>query len=185
MNISKKRYVIYSALVGGYDEIMQPMVVDDRFDYVLFSNDIKDDRVGVWQIHPIFYYNEDNTRICRYVKTHPDDLLKGYEFSIWMDASMQICTSLVYERAIELYNNKIAISSMWHPFRNCIYDEAFAVMHGMVEHESVVVKWCRKLRKENYPQNNGLCETGFLYRKHTGFIKLFNNKYFCLCFCCL
>lgn len=175
MNAQPKKYAIYTAMVGGYDEIMQPMVVDDRFDYILFSNDIKEDRVGVWQMRPIAYTNPDNTRICRYVKTHPEELLQGYEFSIWMDASMQICTSFVYERAIELYNSEIQIASMWHPVRNCIYEEAFAVMHGMVERESVVVKWCHKLRKENYPQHNGLCETGFLFRKHTTLVQQFNN----------
>lgn len=170
-----QKYVIYTAIVGGYDNVMQPKVVDSRFDYVLFSNDIKEKTIGVWQVHPIEYHNVDNTRISRYVKTHPEELLQGYEFSIWMDASMQICTSFVYERAIELYNGEIQISSMWHPVRKCIYEEAFAVVHGMVEHESVVVKWCHKLRRENYPQNNGLCETGFLYRIHTNLVKKFNN----------
>lgn len=175
MNMQSKKYAIYTAMVGGYDEIMQPMVVDDRFDYILFSNDIKEDRVGVWQVRPIAYNNPDNTRICRYVKTHPEELLPGYDASVWMDASMQICTSFVYERAIKLSQSNIPISSMWHPVRKCIYEEAFAVVHGMVEHESVVVRWCHKLRKENYPQHNGLCETGFLYRKHTNLVKRFNN----------
>ena len=175
MSITKSEYVIFTALVGKYDEIKQPLVVDGRFDYILFSNDIKEPRVGVWQIKPILFHNEDNTRVCRYVKTHPDELLSAYKFSIWMDASMQICTSFVYERAIELSNSKIQISSMWHPIRKCIYEEAFAVMHGMVEHESVVVKWCHKLRRENYPQDNGLCETGFLYRKHTTLVQQFNK----------
>ena len=171
-----KKYVIYTAIVGsGYDNVMQPKVVDRRFDYILFSNDIKEKTIGVWNVRPIEYNIIDNTRISRYIKTHPEELLQGYEFSIWMDASMQICTSFVYERAIELYNSEMQIASMWHPVRNCIYEEAFAVMHGMVERESVVVKWCHKLRKENYPQHNGLCETGFLFRKHTTLVQQFNN----------
>ena len=40
MNIQSKKYAIYTAMVGGYDEIMQSKVVDDRFDYILFSNDM-------------------------------------------------------------------------------------------------------------------------------------------------
>ena len=62
MNKQPKKYVIYTAMVGGYDEIMQPMVVDDRFDYILFSNDIKEDRVGVWQVLPIAYSNIINNK---------------------------------------------------------------------------------------------------------------------------
>lgn len=163
-----KKYVIYSAMVGGYDDILQPLVVDNRFDYILFCNEIKQDRVGVWQIRRIDYYNPDNTRICRYVKTHPHELVQGYDFSIWMDSNVQICTQYVYDHAIDLYNQGVQVASMWHPVRNCIYQEAFAVVNMMVEHEAVVVDWCHKLREANYPRENGLCETAVMYRVHYG-----------------
>lgn len=166
MNMQSRKYVIYTAMVGGYDEFMQPKVVDDRFDYILFSNDIKEERVGVWQVRPIEYTNLDNTRICRYVKTHPEELLPGYEFSIWMDSNIRIMTSYVYERALELYDQGMLIASMCHPERDCIYDEAFEVMYLRFEKENTVVDWCHKLRKENYPKHNGLYETGVMFRKH-------------------
>lgn len=163
----QKRYVIYSAMVGAYDDILQPKVVDERFDYILFCNEIKEKRVGVWEVRPIAYHNDDNTRICRYVKTHPEELLPGYEVSIWMDSNVQILTDYFYKRVIELDEQGVLISSMWHPVRNCIYAEAFAVVNMMVEHEDVVVDWCHHLRKEKYPRNIGLFETCVLYRRHT------------------
>ena len=162
-----KPYVIYSAMVGGYDQILQPLAVDDRFDFVLFTNEVADPNVGVWQIRPIEYHNKDNTRICRYVKTHPEILLPEYEASVWMDMNVLIKTQYLYDRVAQLLEDGVEVSSMCHPSRSCIYDEAFAVMHMRVEHESVVLKWCRHLRKENYPVNNGLCETNVLFRKHT------------------
>lgn len=174
MNNQPKKYVIYTAMVGGYDEIMQPKVVDDRFDYILFSNDIKEDRIGIWQVRPIEYTNPDNTRICRYVKTHPEELLHGYEFSIWMDSNIRIMTSYVYERAFELYDQGTLIASMCHPERDCIYDEAFEVMYIRYEREKVVVDWCHKLRTENYPRHNGLFETGIMFRKKSNIIENFN-----------
>lgn len=153
-------------MVGGYDEIMQPMVVDDRFDYILFSNDIKEDRVGVWQVRPMAYTNPDNTRICRYVKTHPEDLLPEYAASIWMDSNIRIMTSVVYARIIELYESGSLIASMNHLERDCIYDEAFEVMYLRFEQEKIVVKWCQKLQKEKYPKHHGLYETNVMFRKH-------------------
>ena len=161
-----KLYAIYTAMVGGYDEIMQPMVIDDRFDYILFSNDIKEDRVGVWQVRPIAYTNPDNTRICRYVKTHPEELLPGYDASVWMDSNIRIVTSSVYKRIIELYESDSLIASMNHPERDCIYDEAFKVMYIRYEQERIVVDWCHKLMKEKYPRHNGLYETNVMFRKH-------------------
>lgn len=162
----KKRYVIYSAMAGAYDDILQPKVVDERFDYILFCNEIKEKRVGVWEVRPIPYYNDDNTRICRYVKTHPDELLKEYEVSVWMDSNIHILTDYMYHRVTEMDKEDILFSAMWHPVRKCIYEEAFAVVYMMVEHEGVVVDWCHKLRIENYPRNYGLYETCVLYRKH-------------------
>ena len=166
MNKQPKKYVIYTAMVGGYDEIMQPVVLDDRFDYILFSNDIKEDRVGVWQVRPIAYTNPDNTRICRYVKTHPEELLPGYDASVWMDSNIRIMTSAVYERIVELYESGSLIASINHPERDCIYDEAFEVMYLRFEKENIVVDWCQKLRKERYPKHNGLYETNVMFRKH-------------------
>ena len=176
MNTTKNKHVIYTAMVGGYDEIMQPKVVDDRFDYVLFSNDINEDRVGVWQVRPIAYTNPDNTRICRYVKTHPEELLSGYEFSVWIDSNVVITSSKVYERAIELYNVGALIASINHLGRDCIYDEAFEVMCHRLELERIVVDWCHLLRREGYPKHNSLYETGVMFRIHDNDqIKDFNN----------
>lgn len=166
MNKQPKKYAIYTAMVGGYDEIMQPVVIDDRFDYILFSDDIKEDRVGVWQVRPIAYTNPDNTRICRYVKTHPEELLPGYDASVWMDSNIRIMTSAVYERIVELYESGSLIASINHPERDCIYDEAFEVMYLRFEKEKIVVDWCQKLRKERYPKHNGLYETNVMFRKH-------------------
>ena len=149
-----KRFVIFSAMVGGYDSILQPLEVDDRFDFVLFTNEVTDSKVGVWQIRPIEYHNEDNTRICRYVKTHPETLLPEYEASIWIDMNVLIKTRYLYDCVLRLLEDGVEVSSMCHPSRRCIYDEAFAVLNMRLEHESVVLKWCRHLRKENYPMNN-------------------------------
>jgi hypothetical protein len=167
MPYTHKKYAIYTAMVGGYDEIMQPLVVDNRFDYILFSNDIKEDRVGVWQVRPIAYTNPDNTRICRYVKTHPKELLPGYDASVWMDSNIRIMTSAVYERIVELYESGSLIASINHSERDCIYDEAFIVIAWGVELEKIVIDWCHKLRQEGYPKHNGLYETGVMFRAHT------------------
>ena len=162
----KKKYVIYTAIVGGYDEIHQPLVIDNRFDYVLFSNDIQEKKIGVWQIRAIEYHNDDNTRICRYIKTHPEELLPKYEFSVWIDSNVRILTPFLYERCLDLYNQGSVIASMDHLERNCIYDEAFVILENYLEYESTILDWCHKLRREKYPRNNGLFETNVVFRKN-------------------
>ena len=54
-----KKIAIYTAVIGGYDDIRQPKVVDERFDYYLFTDHIETDFIGVWRLMSIPYSNPD------------------------------------------------------------------------------------------------------------------------------
>lgn len=161
-----KDFAIYTAIVGGYDSIHQPLVIDERFDYFLFSNDIQEKQIGIWQIRHIPYSNKDKTRIARWVKTHPENLLADYQASVWMDAALVINSRTIYQRIIELFNSNIHISSMWHAYRDCAFDESVEVALLGLEHENTVVNWMHFLIKEHYPEHQGLFETNVVYRIH-------------------
>ena len=158
------KFAIYTAIVGNYDEIRQPLVVDSRFDYFLFSNTIQEKQVGVWQIKPIEYINPDQIKIARYVKTHPETLLPDYAATLWMDANIQIADNWVYERFVELYNQGAQIASVKHPERDCVYEEMFTVCSTKWESIETAWRWNYYLRKNRYPMYNGLFETNILYR---------------------
>lgn len=161
------KYVIFTALVGAYDEIHQPEVIDERFDYLLFSNDIKEKQVGVWQVRPFNYQNPVKTKIARWVKTHPEQLLPEYEASLWIDSNIIIVDDIVYKRFGEIISEGSLVATMRHSLRQCAYEEMFEILCCGFEHEDVTLKWGQVLRKEKYPRNNGLCETGVFFRKHS------------------
>lgn len=160
-------FSIYTAVVGNYDEIKQPLVVDERFDFILFSNDIVEKQIGIWQVRPIPYFNPIQTKIARWVKTHPEELLGEYDASLWVDSNIIITSSFVYDRIAQLYQDGILVSTMKHFKRNCVYEEMFEILCCGFEREKVVLHWGQLLRKENYPRNNGLCETGVFFRIHS------------------
>ena len=162
-----KKYVVYSAVVGHYDEVKQPTIIDDRFDYILFSNSIKECNVGVWQIRPICYYSNIPTKIARYVKTHPEELLSDYVLSVWIDASVVIKSNYIYEQAVFLSKSNYLISTHIHPELTCIYQEMLGICLAHWEYESILVNWGHFLRKEKFPRNMGTWETGVLYRMHS------------------
>ena len=157
-----KKYAIYTALIGNYDTIRQPLVVDGRFDYVLFTDDVTTDTIGIWKVKQVCYKNNDRTRIARYVKTHPHSLLPEYDATIWIDGNIQITSHYLYNRCILLCKNKIQIASVKHPYRDCIYEEAYSV-YGL-DLEKVIFEWCHFLRHNDYPKRNGLYETNVLFR---------------------
>lgn len=168
-------FAIYTAVVGNYDEIRQPLVVDSRFDYFLFSNTILEKRIGVWQIKPIEYTNPDQIKIARYVKTHPETLLPDYAATLWMDANIQIVDSWVYERSIELYNQGVQLASVKHPERDCIYEEILCLTSIGAETLSNAKKWYQVLADNKYPRHSALFETGLLFRVPSKSIKEFDE----------
>lgn len=161
-----KDFVVYTAVVGPYDDFIQPQVVDERFDYVLFSNEIDEHNIGVWKVMHFQYENSIQTKVARWVKTHPEELLPEYKASLWMDANIQIATSWIYDRFIELYQTGILVSSIKHPTMDCAYDEMFYMILGHYEYEDVILKWGKELRRAHFPRHFGLAETGITYRKN-------------------
>ncbi|MCD7978378.1 MAG: DUF616 domain-containing protein, partial [Tannerellaceae bacterium] len=81
--------VIYTCLVGNYDSLSQPGIVCEEFDYICFSNNIKEQKIGVWQIRPIPFFHGNKTRLSRYVKLNPHIVLPNYIYSLWIDANIE------------------------------------------------------------------------------------------------
>ena len=84
-----KEFVVYTVLVGGYDDVLQPVVVDPRFDYILYT----DQAIGNtnWTLLPIPQsvekLNISNVKKQRYIKAHPHKFFKKYDLSIYIDAN--------------------------------------------------------------------------------------------------
>lgn len=164
-----KKFAVYTALIGGYDHIHQPNYVDANFDYILFSDEINDISTGIWQVRKVEYKNCDKTRIARYVKTHPEILLPEYEATLWIDASILITSPYIYNQITHLFQSGIQFASVRHPYRNCIYDEAYYV-YGL-DREKNIFNWCHYLRSINYPRNCGLFESSLIYRRNDHLMK--------------
>ena len=158
------QFVIYTVQTGGYDTIQQPLVVDERFDYILFTDEIKSPHIGIWQVHAIPYVNEDKTRLSRYPKMHPNKLFPEYKASLYIDANIQITGSRIYDRVVECYEQGVDWAGIKHPYRDCIYDEAY-VVYGL-DTERNIFRWCHRLRQENYPRHRGMFENNVIFRIH-------------------
>lgn len=172
-----KKFAIYTAVVGNYDTIRQPLAVDERFDYYLFSNDIPEERIGVWKVCPIPYNNPIQTKIARWVKTHPIELLPDYRYTIWMDGSLQIKSALFYDNIIQLSSKHIPISCRKHPDRDCVYDEAAICALWKLEREPILLDWIHVLLNKKLPHHWGLFETNILFRENTVQVQQLNNRW--------
>lgn len=163
----KNKYVVFTVVVGCYDEVLQPVVIDDRFDYILFTDHISSDLIGVWKVRTFDYHNDDNTRESRYPKMHPEELLPEYEASLYIDANICIANKVVYDKVVSFneQGKDWAGLSFQHPY-DCVYAHAYYVMIRGFDKEKIVFDLCHFLRKEGYPRRNGLHENNVIYRKN-------------------
>lgn len=161
------KYVIYSVVVGGYDEVRQPAVVDDRFDYVLFSDEHDGESIGVWRVRAIPHESADILRLSRYAKCMPAKVLPEYEASLYVDANVRILTPWVYDRFVELMGESMEWAGVRHPDQHCIYDEICAIVQLRWVLDSEVAGWYGKIKNDGFPEKYGLYENNVIFRRHT------------------
>lgn len=160
-------------MVGAYGEVRQPLYIDNRFDYILFSNNFNDSEIGIWQVRSIPLPKEinplDNKRLSRYPKTHPYMLLSDYEASLYIDANVQIADKWVYDRVVELMEQTVDYAGiqLLVTGRDCIYRHAYDMCIMRAENDLNAMVELYALRKEGFPEHFGLNENNIIFRRHT------------------
>ena len=162
----RKRFVVFTVIVGGYDTILQPAVIDDRFDYVVFS-DLPIEDSGIWQVRPVDYVTDKNWLKARYPRLNTGKVLPEYEASLYIDGNIQILSQKVYERCIELNKQGVEWASVKHQGRDGLYNEINAIIGLGWVHDYDVLDWYSFMRKDNFPDDMGLYEDNIIFRRHT------------------
>lgn len=161
------KIAIYTALTGGYDSLMQPTIIDNRFDYICFSNDIQKDCIGIWKIRKFEGTFPSKQIESRFPKMYPWKVLPEYEYSVYMDANIRIDSQEFYEAVLNKIKNQVSISGIKHPFRDCAYNEGFAVFTYSLEKFLTIIREMRTFRKEGFPRHYGMYEANIILRKHS------------------
>ncbi len=161
---NKNTIVVYTAIIGDYDSILIPEVIDPDIDYVCFS-DRPRDGFGVFSIWPVDYHNADPVKIARYIKTHPHKYFPEYDVSIWVDGNVLIRGDL------KKYIDKIKSAGMsfgavTHPRRNCLYDEADSCKEMNKDDAEIIDSQVARYRHLCIQPETGLIETNFFITFH-------------------
>lgn len=157
--------VIYTSLTKGYDNLLQPEVVRQDYDYICFSNDLGDSDIGVWKIRKIPFSSPSGTRLTRYPKLNPHLVLPEYEYSLWVDANARI-TEKMCRRADELIGSNVVCAMIKHPIRSCVYQEARYLIHYSIGESDRINAQARYLEAHHFPPNAGLYTCSIILRRH-------------------
>jgi hypothetical protein len=173
--------VIYTAIIGGYDELVEPDYIPEDWDFVCFSD--RDLKSETWDVRPILPLYIDNTRTARKHKLLTHRLFPDYEYSLWLDGNIKVRGD-VNELLGHLdgcnyatYNHS---QNQLDP-RDCIYDEASAILYfGEInmkrnpekgikcfkDNPELIQRQMGRYRDMHYPRNNGLVVQMEVLRRH-------------------
>jgi hypothetical protein len=155
--------VVYTAIFNNYDSLKVPFV-DPGFDYICFSD--KDLKSDVWQVRKI----PSIPKIDRKIKILPHQYLPEYDYSVWIDASVTLKSSLA---GFIDYDFEMMIAK--HLDRDCIYQEAKICKQLKKDHADIIDAQMSKYKSMGYPERNGLTANTVLFRKNTPAVNTFMN----------
>lgn len=169
-----KRFAVYTVVTGGYDDVKQPLVIDERFDYILFSNDFREDKIGIWHVYKL---NEKRLGdisskrklflLSRLPKICSCQTLDEYEATLYIDGTLQISSQYVYDRCVELFQNDIEWGYIKHQHNKDIYAEMRSILNLQWVHDYEIFNWYQFLLQEKFPRGDILYENGVIFRKKT------------------
>lgn len=168
--------VLYTAIIGNYDELKLAPNHITGWDYICFTdnNNLILNNKG-WDIR-IIENTKDNRRTARRLKILCFEYLKNYDLSVWIDGNIQL--KVTPDILIKKYGSRF--TTLKHRRRDCIYKEANAVIKYGKGNANIVTNQILKYKNENFPKGYGLAATRFLIRENNirlnSFMKLWWNE---------
>ena len=167
--------VIYKVIINEYDGDLNPKFLNYDFDYLFYTNNINKIlhiNYSIWQYYKIpekiNYLKLNPTKQNRCLKLNAYKYLpNNYNFSIYIDGNIIIIKdiNLLLNKLIKKYKD-INFFVPIHPDRDCIYEEAKAVLKYKKDIYKNVNQQIKKIKKDGFPKHYGLSENNILIRKH-------------------
>lgn len=157
-----KKIAVYTCITGGYEEVKEPLTIEDECDYFLIS-----DNEGMRK-EPYHWIDVDltvpdkemsNKDKNRYCKLHPHLLFLGYDYSIYLDGSIQIKRPIAHNVTC-VGQSGLALHK--HRSGDCVYTEGiFLTWLGVVKKEEMIEEASRFMNI-GIPRHFGLRECSMI-----------------------
>lgn len=153
----KPKVAIYSCVTNGYDNIKEPFIKMENTDYYLFT-DSDNITSGKWNIKQLTKETEkfEGALKNRYIKMHPYELFKEYDYAIYIDGNVKVMSDLT--ELVNSINEKTGISMHRHKLRNCIYDEIKVCKIRHKGNYEKLKEQAERYKKEGFPEKFGMLE---------------------------
>jgi len=159
---------IFTIITGQYDTIIEPSIKETTggWDFICLTDNesILSDTWDVRPIHPReLEVRCPKRRANAVLMNYAEYISDEYDICIYIDGNIEIKETL--DQFLECFNYDPTHDDMMisnHPIRNCIYEEATAVINLKKDDRKLVLQHSKILVDQGYPRNNGLYETGMI-----------------------
>ena len=155
--------VIYTAIIGNYDNLHDPVIVTEGWDYICFT-DNKNMKSDIWQIKHIEKDTElSDRKNARKYKILYHLFVGEYNNTIYVPGLNVIKVDL--NDVISLLKPEYDMVALGHPRRKCIYDEAKYIIKITNDPTGMIKKQIEQYDNDGMPKKIGLFACGLLIRR--------------------
>jgi hypothetical protein len=162
----KTKIVVYTAISNQYNALLNPKHIDPSVDYFCFTDQPLWHKLNTntaWKILPFPDPSLDPVRKCRMVKMLPHRFFPEYDYSVWVDGSINIIDDV---RALIKQYDHPPMLCFKHPIRSCIYQEGQTCIDVGKDDPSTITKQLTYYKEQGFPEESGLIESNALIRRH-------------------
>lgn len=161
----RKKVAIYTAITKGSSILHEPSVISAYCDYICFTNNL-DLHSPIWEIRPFPENGLDSIRKKKQVKVLPHLLLPGYEYTIWMEDTIEMINSIDPFIENYLFEGKHEIYAFKHAQQESLYAEAQITIKQFVDREETIALQMKHYKEQQYADQEVLNDTTILFRNN-------------------
>ena len=163
--MTRNKVVIYTAIAGGGDNLIQHKYKSPDFDYICFS-DRPMQASGIWEVRQMPESYLDDVRKAKYYKLFPHELFSEYLYSVWVDGNIDILDDSLERRVYNLIETDVLMAANIHPYRKCAYEEANACIVMGKDSPEAIMRQVDFMKSNGFPREQGLYALMVIFRKH-------------------
>jgi len=154
LNLVPNETAVYTVITNNYDTLKRPKFINRGYDYICFT-DNEDLTSDVWEMR--YIDKSDNPALQqRKIKILSHEYLSEYKRTIYVDGKVEI-----KDRLSSTFCDYDFLT-IKHPKRDCILDEAEAILKAGKDSEDIIYKQLESYK--GFEKNLGLYDTCFLVR---------------------
>ncbi|ULB45195.1 tetratricopeptide repeat protein, partial [Limnospira fusiformis KN01] len=174
-HLKDKKIIVYTCNFGNYESVKEPLVIDPRIEYILFT-DRTDIQSQNWKVIEFSETAQNPRRTSRFAKILAHKYLPKHDISVYIDSTMEIKETDVFKMVNDCLNDK-DIALYKHYIRKCTYDEILYCQQKEIEVPEICDMVDKKYKSSNFPADYGLFENGFIIRKNTKKVRELNEAW--------